>query len=148
MTQKERFIDRKRLFDDGRCPFCGEPSPFRRRNTRNEGDNKLWVMKCPLCQSTFRVHVKTELSFATLATGTGMIGVINTLRDEKKNDFLALIVLFGCSWWLGRQQDKTDTAQLINALQDKMSVSIDKYGDKVSQISQIRTDKPQTFLTK
>lgn len=59
----------------------------------------------------------------------------------------SLAFLFGWSLWSGRQQDKTDTAQLINALQDTVKVSIDKYGDKVSQISQIRTDKPRTFLT-
>ena len=58
-----------------------------------------------------------------------------------------LAFLFGWSLWSGRQQDKQDTAQLINALQDTVKVSIDKYGDKVSQISQIRTEKPQTFLT-
>jgi hypothetical protein len=67
--------------------------------------------------------------------------------DWFKTVILVLIVLFVLSWWQGRQQDKADTAQLINALQDTVKVSIDKYGDKVSQIAQIRTDKPQTFLT-
>jgi len=67
--------------------------------------------------------------------------------DWFKTAILVLIILFALSWWQGRQQDKTDAAQLINALQDKVTVSIDKYGNKVSQISQIRTDKPQTFLT-
>jgi len=67
--------------------------------------------------------------------------------DWVKTVALIAIVLFALSWQQGRRQDKTDTAQLINALRDTVKVSIDKYGDKVSQISQIRTDKPQTFLT-
>ena len=67
--------------------------------------------------------------------------------DWFKSVILVLIVLFAWSWWSDRQQNKTDTAQLINALQDTVKVSIDKYGDKVSQINQIRTDKPQAFLT-
>lgn len=67
--------------------------------------------------------------------------------DWFKTVVLILIVIFGLSWWQGRQQDKADTAQLINAMQDTVRVHVDKYGDKVSQISQIRTDKPQTFLT-
>lgn len=67
--------------------------------------------------------------------------------DWFKTVVLILIVIFGLSWWQGRQQDKNDTAQLINALQDTVRVHVDKYGDKVSQISQIRTDRPQTFLT-
>jgi len=67
--------------------------------------------------------------------------------DWFKTAILVFGVLFVLSWWSGRQQDKTDTAQLINALEDTVKVNIDKYGDKVSQISQIRTDRPQTFLT-
>lgn len=72
----------------------------------------------------------------------------NFLRriDWFQTIIVALIVLFAASWWQGRRQDKADTAQLINALQDTVKVSIDKYGDKVSSISQIRTDRPQTFL--
>lgn len=46
-----------------------------------------------------------------------------------------------------QQHQKDDAATLITALQDSVTVKMDKYGDKVSQISQIRTSDPKVFLS-
>ncbi|NTU49365.1 MAG: hypothetical protein HGA87_00460 [Desulfobulbaceae bacterium] len=69
----------------------------------------------------------------------------------KSRDWTATLLLFAAlglvyAFWQDTRRTQRDTAQLINALQDTVRVSVDKYGDKVSQISTIRTEKPQVFL--
>ena len=69
---------------------------------------------------------------------------------KKVNLFQAIIfcmiAAFAWQYLSNKAGDQRHTEQLINALQDTVKVHQDRYGDRVSQISQIKTDKPQVFL--
>lgn len=64
MTQKEIYEMRKERFNRGQCPVCEERAAFLHTGTRMEGNSKIRSMKCPHCESTFRVHVFTEVRFS------------------------------------------------------------------------------------
>ncbi|NTW98345.1 MAG: hypothetical protein HGB35_00095 [Geobacteraceae bacterium] len=63
LSPKELFAARSKLFESGKCPVCSEQAQFKHTGTKAEGNSRLRVMQCPHCGSTFRVHVRVELSF-------------------------------------------------------------------------------------
>jgi hypothetical protein len=72
MTQKEIYMQRARLFSEGKCPVCGKEADFRHTGTRQEGSIKMRTMQCPHCQSAFRVRVQVEVFFSKVTKeGTG-----------------------------------------------------------------------------
>lgn len=64
MNQKQLYEMRKERFNQGLCPVCEKRVTFLHTGTRMEGSSKIRSMKCPLCESTFRVHVFTEVRFS------------------------------------------------------------------------------------
>jgi hypothetical protein len=70
--------------------------------------------------------------------------ILEILKKIKIEYVLILLVFF----YLNGKQDQTknDLLQFTNSLQDSITVKMDKYGDRVSEISQIRTSDPKVFL--
>lgn len=74
--------------------------------------------------------------------------LLNLLGKIKLGALLPYIII-GCAfWYLTNQKSESDKhmIELVNAMQDTVKVHVDKYGDKVYQISQIRTTDPKVFL--
>lgn len=73
-----------------------------------------------------------------------MMIILEFLKKIKIEYILIALIFF----YLNSKQDQTksDLLQFTNSLQDSVSVKMDKYGDKVSEISQIRTENPNVFL--
>lgn len=70
--------------------------------------------------------------------------ILEILKKIKIEYVLILLVFL---YLTGKQeQTKNDLLQFTNSLQDSITVKMDKYGDRVSEISQIRTSDPKVFL--
>lgn len=77
-----------------------------------------------------------------------MIQILQFLGKIKLNAILpyVLIGLIFLHFQSNDSQDREELLQFAAALQDSVKVNVDKYGDKVSEISQIRTSNPNVFL--
>lgn len=74
-----------------------------------------------------------------------------TEQVKKLSLFEIIIIILGLilawNYFTGKAATQNNASQLVNALQDTVTTHKDKFGDTVSQISPIRTEKPQVFLT-
>lgn len=74
-----------------------------------------------------------------------ILGILKKIKFEVIFPYLLIIIGFFYMTNL-QNQTKNDLLQFTNAMQDTVRVSVDKYGDKVAQISQLRTENPKVFL--
>ncbi len=73
ISPKELQEIRSERFRQGKCPICDREADFRHSGTKKEGNHKFRVYRCSKCGGTFRVHVKTEISFCKVTrAGEGM----------------------------------------------------------------------------
>lgn len=77
-----------------------------------------------------------------------IIKLLELLGKIKVSSILPYVLIVCTFWYLesGKRQSKEDLIQFASALQDSVKVSTDKYGDKIAEISQIKTETPKVFL--
>lgn len=63
MHFQELYEIRAKRYSEGKCPVCNQGADFKRTRTTTEAGHKFRIMHCRSCKSTFRVLVKTEISF-------------------------------------------------------------------------------------
>lgn len=77
-----------------------------------------------------------------------MTQLLQFLGKIKLGTILPYIMVGLVFWYMQseKNQNREDLIQFATALQDSVKVTTDKYGDKVAEISQIKTQSPNVFL--
>lgn len=74
--------------------------------------------------------------------------ILDFLKKLNLEQLLPYIIIGFMFWYIndGNSRNQDNMINFANALQDTVQVKMDKYGDKVYEISQLKTASPKIFL--